>query len=418
MQWSRLIPWLSGVRMLLAHKTRFTDTNPHLLTWVLSLLLKTRKVNTQSKWTHWSELKPAFLWVPSQPVGDNQHLNHQRHLLCESYLGESGQSEGIHVLAGHLLAVWVRWGWCGVRGRPMAQVSAAVPLLDETILCLRPVVPLLGRLVHLPHLPDAGVLSGLRRSHHLLHVLRVRHPSIHVVSFRVWGRRGVGRDCRRGGGVGFARPAPNYGIEGVIRATDGRGAAAAHLWVCVFSILTSAWGDLRELPVRVGAPAREQEQIHAGRAVLLGRLWRGSIQKDNHYSQVMRPNWGSNIRWHSWALYEWLNIIGQPPVWTNSVLEYILFHMTIFNSCLHSRQFVIQQLHQIHYQYHTMLYTVKFINSVVSCPRFSCRATHYNISTASQRYILFPLQFSLFISCSFVSDLLMDLSFDCLSILW
>lgn len=135
---------------------------------------------------------------------------------------------------------------------------------------IRPAVPLLRCLVGLPQLPDAGVLGRLRR-------VRGRHdlglgfgqPSFHIP---VWvrGRRGVGRDGRRGRSVRLPGPA-YHGVEGIVSTCGG--GASAHFRVSVLSILSSPRGDLGKLPalrtkVRVRPAAEQQQKVHAGWTLL------------------------------------------------------------------------------------------------------------------------------------------------------
>lgn len=131
---------------------------------------------------------------------------------------------------------------------------------------IRPTVPLLGCLVGLPQLPDAGILSRLLRvrGRHDLG-LRFGQPSFHVPVW-VWGRRGVGRDGRRGRSVRLPSSA-YHGVEGII-STCGRG-ASAHLRVSVLSLLSSPRRDLGKLPalrtkVRVRPAAEQQQKARAG----------------------------------------------------------------------------------------------------------------------------------------------------------
>lgn len=175
-------------------------------------------------------------------------------------LWEGRDIEGLDVSTGQLGAVrvWWRRSWMWRRGVSWRRC--------RWFSHIRPAVPLLRRLICFPQLPDAGVLGRLRRVrgwHDL--GLRFGEPSFHIAVW-VWGRRGVGRDGRRGRSVCLPGPA-YHGVEGIISTWSG--GAPAHFRVSVLAVLSSPRGDLGKLPalrtkVRVRPAAGQQQKVRAG----------------------------------------------------------------------------------------------------------------------------------------------------------
>lgn len=233
-------------------------------------------------------------------------LNHQIKS-SSTNLWECRDVESIHVSTGQLCAVrmWRRRGGMWWRGMPWRR--------HRRLPHIRPAIPLLGRLVSLPQLPDAGVLGRLRRvrGRHDLG-FGFRHPTFHIPVW-VWGSGSVGRDGRRGRSVRLPSPA-YHGVEGIVSTCGG--GALAHFWVSVLPVLSGPRGDLRKLPalrteVRVRPAAEQQQKVHAGWTFLFRWLCKadtGHILDAHHKTEFTHiySSCTGHFNRHSWT---WINLL-------------------------------------------------------------------------------------------------------------